>query len=78
LVLAAELFVAQVNYLANNATYTLAQHLLQLQESAKAAGITSWKAKLRSTEEQQELESQFAEIKIGEAMTVPSRCVLKM
>ncbi len=53
----------------------MAQHLVQLQDSAKAAGITGWKSKLRSSEEQAELDAHFAEIRIGEAMTVRIVCV---
>ena len=67
---AVELFKAQLDYLARSPKYAMAQHLTQLQDSAKAAGITGWKSTLRSSEEQAELENQFVEVKIGEAMTV--------
>ena len=72
---AVELFKAQITFMAGSPTYTMAQHLVQLQDSAKAAGVTGWKSKLRSTEEQQELENQFAEIKIGEALSVCTQLI---
>ena len=65
-----ELFKAQIDYLARSDKYAMPQHLVQLPDSAKAAGLTGWKASLRSSAEQAELENQFAEMKIGEAMTV--------
>lgn len=64
-----QLFKAQIDFLCSVENYSLAKHMIALEDGAKAAGLTGWKSTFRSSDQQRELEDRFAEMNIGKALT---------
>ena len=64
------MFRAQVEFIASRDHYTMADHIVALEDSAEKMGLSGWRSKLRSSKQQQELEDKFAVLEIAHALKV--------